>query len=399
MVIWIIALLTLGLVGVAGYYAGAIRVACSFIGLFLAGALAFPLSSVIRPIVAAAGVRQAIVQQIISPVIAFLLVMIIVKIAAAVVHQKADLYYKYKREDEERFAWQRLNRCLGFSLGLVNGAIYFVLLMIPIYISGVLTRPFVSADSNLAAVRFLNTASTDLQNSKFDRVVARYDPVPPQVYDATEIIALIYKNPLSEHRLTRYPAFVSIGDKPEFQAIALDIDLHNQWQSGVQATDLVKHPRIVAVLDNNDLTTEILRVIGDNLKDLRQFIETGKSEKYDDEKILGQWNVDVAGTIIGERNKRPNVSSLELSRLKQNIMSTYSSASLIATIDNRVVLKSAPDAKSQMRKVISQGTWKKDSGLYRMTLAGQPGDALIGDSGARMSLTLGGLTVLLDRED
>ena len=399
MLIWIIALLTVGLVGVVGYYAGAIRVAFSFIGLFLASALAFPLASVIKPIVAAAGIKQAIVQQMVSPVIAFILVMIVVKIVAAVVNQKVDLYYKYKREDEDRFAWQRMNQCLGFSLGLLNGSIYFVVLMIPVYISGLVMHSFVPADTNLPALRLLGNAGTDLRNSQFDRVVAKYDPVSPRVYDATEIIALIYKNPLSEHRLTRYPAFVSIGEKSEFQAIASDIELHNQWQSGAAATDLLKHPKIVAVLDNNDLTTEIIRVIGDNLKDLRKFIETGKSEKYDEEKILGQWTVDVAGTIFGEKNKRPNVSSLELSRLKQNIMSTYSSASLVATIDNRVVLKSAPDAKSQMRKVISQGTWKKESGLYRVTLAGQGGDAMISDGGAKMSLTLGGLTVLLDRED
>ncbi|MBC8002126.1 MAG: CvpA family protein [Opitutaceae bacterium] len=399
MLLWIIALVTLGLVGVVGYYAGAIRVTFSFVGLFLASALAFPLSPMIRPVVAAVGVKQTVIQQIISPVVVFILVMIIVKIIAAVVHQKIDLYYKYKREDEERFAWQRLNQCLGFCLGLVNGAIYFVLLMIPIYISGYFTYYFVPADTNSPVLRFLNSAGADLRNSKFDRVLAKYDPVPTPVYDATEIIALIYKNPLSEHRLTRYPAFVSIGEKPEFQAIASDIDLHNKWQSGGKATDLLKHPRIVAVLDNNDLTTEIMRVIGENLKDLRQFIETGKSEKYDEEKILGQWNVDVAGTIVGEKIKRPNVSSLELSRLKQNIMSTYSSASLVATIDNRVVLKSAPDAASQLRKVISQGTWKKESDVYRVTLAGQTGDAVIANDGSRMSMTLSGLTVLLDRED
>ena len=399
MLIWIIALLTLGLVGVAGYYAGGIRVTFSLIGLFLASALALPLAPVVRPVVAAAGVKQAIVQQIVSPVAVFILVMIIVKILAAVVHQKIDLYYKYKREDEDRFAWQRLNQCLGFCLGLVNGAIYFVLLMIPIYISGYFTHYFVAADTSSPVLRFLNSAGADLRNSQFDRVVAKYDPVPTQVYDATDIIALIYKNPLSEHRLSRYPAFVSIGEKPEFQAISSDIDLHNQWQSGGKATDLLKHPRIVAVLDNNDLTMEIMRVIGENQKDLRQFIETGKSEKYDDEKILGQWNVDVAGTIVGEKNKRPSVSSLELSRLKQNIMSTYSSASLIATIDNRLVLKSGPDAKTQIRKVISSGTWKKDSGLYRVELAKQAGDLVISNDGAKMSLTLSGLTVLLDRED
>ena len=123
MLIWIIALLTLGLVGVAGYYGGGIRVTFSLIGLFLASALALPLAPVVRPIFAAAGVKQVIVQQIISPVAVFILVMIIVKILAAVVHQKIDLYYKYKREDEDRFAWQRLNHCLGFCLGLVNGAI------------------------------------------------------------------------------------------------------------------------------------------------------------------------------------------------------------------------------------------------------------------------------------
>ena len=49
------------------------------------------------------------------------------------VHQKVDVHFKYHAGDLRLALWERLSRRLGLCLGLVNGALYIILISFVIY--------------------------------------------------------------------------------------------------------------------------------------------------------------------------------------------------------------------------------------------------------------------------
>src|SRR5262249_10899725 len=113
MTIWILAILLLASVVGLGWRQGAIRVAFSFAGILVGALLAAPLGPLIRPGFAAFGVKNPAVLWLVPPVVIFILIGIIFKVAAFFVHQKVEVYYKYKAGDLRLSLWQRLNHRMG----------------------------------------------------------------------------------------------------------------------------------------------------------------------------------------------------------------------------------------------------------------------------------------------
>ncbi|MGI8965883.1 MAG: CvpA family protein, partial [Limisphaerales bacterium] len=368
MIVWIIALVLIAAAALLGYYQGAIRVAFSFAGLLFGALLAMPLSPVFRPLVGLGGVRYPWLKQIIAPVIVFALVVILFKIAAVIVHRKVEFIYKYGRTDDQRYRWERLNQKLGLCLGAFNGALYFFLLLIPVYVLGYLTVQLASSEKDPASMRFLNNTRQQVHSAKLDKVLAGYDPAPPNFYEAADILGLMNKNRLLWSRLARYPTFLTLAERPEFQAISTDVQLNEMNQRQTKVSELVKHPKVQAVLTNADLTAEIARLVGSDLKDLRQFVETGKSVKYDDEKILGRWELNLGGTIALEKKKHSNLSLADLKQLRSKMRGTMSGATLTATTDNKVFLKGTTATGKNPSSLLAQGSWKQEGVNYQVTL-------------------------------
>ena len=116
---------------------------------------------------------------------------------------------------------------------------------------------------------------------------------------------------------------------------------------------------------------EVERVRGD-LKDLKQFVETGTSMKYAGEKILGRWGFNVAATMTLVKKARPNLGPVEVSRLRKTLLARMSRAMLTATLDNRIILKTG--GVTVPLEVAAKGAWKKiGDEQYQLTLdkAGQ----------------------------
>jgi len=131
--VWLIALVCMGLVGVVGYYQGPVRGTFSFFGLVFGAVLAGPLSALTKHLLPLIGLDHPIWGIFVPQAIAFVLVMIIFLIAGQVLHQKIAFYFKYKADDVTRLSWQKMYSRVGFCVGLLNGSICFLLLMIPIY--------------------------------------------------------------------------------------------------------------------------------------------------------------------------------------------------------------------------------------------------------------------------
>jgi hypothetical protein len=366
--VWLIAFACLGLVGLTGYYSGPIRASFSLAGLFFGAILARPLSPLTKHLLPLLGLEHPLWQFFIPQALAFLIVLIIFTIAGTVVHRKLTHHFKYKVEEKKLLRWERLYSRLGFCVGLLNGAIYFFLILMPVYVGGYFTTEAAAEGNIPPAAQFLTKTRAEMHDLKLDRVLAAYDPTPPQIYQASDIADLVLHNPLLKSRISHYPPFLTLGQRDEFQALANDEALLEMLDRQASLSEILNYPAVHAIVTNPSLTGEIYGILGNDLNDLQDYLTTGKSPKFDDETILGIWTIDPHATLDQERKRHPGMNLRQLAKVRQAMYPVIHDLSLTATTDNKMFLKKqAPN--SPKATIVSAGTWKKD-GNYQVSLPG-----------------------------
>jgi uncharacterized membrane protein required for colicin V production len=364
--VWLIALLCLWLAGLAGYYRGPIRAAFTLTGLLFGLLLAGPLSPLTAHLLPALGLHHPLWRLFVPEVIAFLLVLAVFKIAGNVLHQKTLLHFKYQKDENLFFRWLRIYHRLGFCVGMVNGAAYFFILMMPVYVAGYFTAA-VADEGAPAPVRYATAWRAQLHECRLDRVLAAYDPTPPAIYQAAEIIELVLKNPPLEGRLAHYPALLSLSQTTEMQALALDATLQKMLETQARPREILNYPKIQAMVTNATLSEELHGLLGDDLTDLLEFLNTGKSAKYDGEKILGIWDIDVPATLASERKRHPEMTRTQIIALHSALAPMIKGLSLMATPDNKILLRKQ-NPNNALSTPVGQGTWTKNGGAWAITL-------------------------------
>src|SRR5436190_3962892 len=165
MTIWLFAILLLACLAAAGYRQGAIRAGISFFGIILAALLAGLLGKLVAPLLKVFGVVHPILLWVLPPFIAFVIVLALIKIGALFLHQKVDVYYKYKAGDLRLKLWERLNARIGACVGLLNGLVYLVLIAMVIQAFSYWTVQMASGDTDPKGMRLLNQLGRDLQST------------------------------------------------------------------------------------------------------------------------------------------------------------------------------------------------------------------------------------------
>jgi hypothetical protein len=367
--VWLIALVCLGLVGIAGYYQGPVRAAFSFFGIVIGAMLAGPLSALTKHLLPLFGLDHPVWQIFVPQAIAFLVVLIIFKIAGQVLHQKIAVYYKYKVDDKTRLSWERMYARVGLSVGFLNGSVYFILLLIPLYAGGYFTTEAQASESGPAGARFLTHIRADMTHDGMDHVVAAYDPTPTQVYKAADIATLVLHNPLSENRLAHYPPFLQLAELPEFKNLSTDVQLQQMIQSQAPVVDIINYPSVQAIITNVSITQQITGLIANDLDDLQTYLMTGQSAKYDSELILGVWKGSRTQSMAQLRHEKPELTPVQLRAKESDIYPIIQGLSLTALPNGQIILKKA-DPNSADATIISTGPWKRDDSGYQVTLPG-----------------------------
>ena len=395
--LWIIALVCLGIVGAIGYYQGPIRVACSLLGLIFGSLLAVPLSPLSKKLMPIFGLQHPGWDLFVPALIAFLIVLIAFKILGNVLHRKLSVFYKYKKDDKSYYRWSRMYSRVGLCLGLLNGAFYFFLLMLPIYIAGYFTTEVAQGAQDPSSVQNITKLRQEMQKMKVDHVLAGYDPTPKQVYKASDIIGLVSHNPLLESRLAHYPPFLTIGERPEFKDLANDVQLQQMIQSQASIGDILKYPKVQALVTNATVTQELTQTVGQDLDDLTEYLKTGHSPKYDVQPILGVWKIDRDATFAGERRKLQNPKPKDITNLRNNIMPLMSGLNVTVTTDHNFIMRKDTGSGVQ---VVGNGTWKKEGDSYIVNLPNNQPDnveaALKGDD--RLLLPRNGITMVFSKD-
>jgi len=191
---------------------------------------------------------------------------------------------------------------------------------------------------------------------------------PPQIYQASDIADLILHNPLLKSRVSHYPPFLTLGQRPEFQALGNDVQLLEMMDRQANINEMLKYPPVEAIVTNAALTGEIYSILGNDLNDLQEYLNTGKSPKFDDETILGVWTINPQATLAQEKKRHPGMTPRQVAKLRQDLYPIITDLSLTATTDNRMILRKQASGSANSTPV-SVGTWKKD-GTYQVTLPG-----------------------------
>jgi hypothetical protein len=403
MTIWLLALVLLASLAGLGYRQGAIRVAFSFVAILLGAVLAVPLGRPMGKVLGLVGVKDPVLVWALGPVIVFVVISIIFKVAAASVHHKVDVFYKYKAGDLRLALWERLNHRLGLCLGLLNGAAYFVLLAFCISIVSYATTQVGGSDQDPLWMRLTNRMGADLQSTGFNKVARSVDSIPQQTYDMVDFGALVYRNPLCQARLRNYPGFLDLAEQPPFQDLGGDKEFTETWAQVGPIMSLLNHPRVLAIRENPDLLRTIWATVAPHLPDLRSYLATGESAKYDAIRILGRWKFDVNGAVIAMRRAKPNIFSSELQKVRAFLDAALGKAALVAKPDQQVILKNVPGVRipltvpppTNLQTVTGQ--WKEVANKYQLSFSGAELPATV--EGGRLTIKNEGLDWVFIHEE
>jgi hypothetical protein len=359
MILWICGLGLVAGTTCVGYYQGAVRAAITLAGLLLSTLVAIPLGHLIEPLIIKCGVQHPVLLAFLGPVAVFVLLLIILKTGAFFVHRQVEGHYKYRVTDTKRMLWERLNQKLGLCLGIANGVLYFLILSVLVYEIGYATVQFATSEKDSAWMRAVNALGQDMQSTKLVKAIAPFTPAPELYYDGSDMLALIFRNPLIQSRLVRYPNLLLLGEQKQFDELGKDLHFQASWVSQPPIEEFIKQEKLNPLLSDLELYNTVLNTVTPDLPDLKEYLLTGKSAKYDDERILGRWDFDPRTTILMAR-KKPTITTQELKRLR-TVVNGLNRASLIAAVGNKTILKTPRNA--------TEGAWKSDGpGQYRVTV-------------------------------
>src|SRR6185503_13141785 len=96
-VMWIAALVLVGLFTFVGYRQGATRATFVFIAVVVAACLALPLGPLLAPVFGLLGFKNPLYPEFVGPIIVFVVISLLVQSIGQFVHRKIDYHYRYHR--------------------------------------------------------------------------------------------------------------------------------------------------------------------------------------------------------------------------------------------------------------------------------------------------------------
>jgi len=423
MLFWLLGILLMGGLGAAGRAVGATRYAVILLGLWISHFVAVGLDAkLIDWMLNKEGkLANPLLNWVLPSVILYAASAVVFIIIAQVVYTKVLVFYKYKMPDERRVSWDRMDRGVGIPLGVAVGATLLIELGILIHAVGYWTVQLEasSPEENPPLVKIFNPLKKGLHGSGLEPMVLSLDPCPDLFYDIADTVGVVYNNPDTKLRLTTYPGTLTLAEQDVFKAISADegIQLAIDGQKNFEA--LISGP----LISNPVLYSPAVRSTLFNLdwKDLRAYLETGESPKYKDEKLLGKWNIFVAGTrvrINDHFEDDDKTAILTLEKIRRQFPVIVRELQFLAAGDGSAMLKGritsigdvksliegkplqAPSGKApEAPVIILSGTWESTDGSYTVNWENDhgSGECEIQEDKGTVTVPLGAGTLVLRR--
>jgi hypothetical protein len=340
MTIWILAVLLLALGGAIGVALGAVRAMVCLIGLFLGALLAVPIGMLLGPLISMVGLANPVWAMILPPLVFLLIVGLVFLGVSFFVHRPIALHYRYKADDYHRRAWERMNQRLGVIPGLLSALILLLVIGVFIYVSGYVTLTFAQEEGEPFSVRMVSALRKDMTSSGFDKVIAPLDPAPAKFYEVVDLAGFIYSNlPRIRERMANYPPFYAMMEQPEVQDFLSDKEYQDMLNKKALFVELFQNPRTTFLVVGLASMPHIQNL---DLKDLRAYLEKGKSPKFDSLQILGTWELDVDQVIVQTKKAKPDITSSEMAALRKVLSALASGINIKAYYDNRLAFSIQP---------------------------------------------------------
>lgn len=342
MTIWLLALILIGGAIAAGYAQGAIRATISLFGILFAAVLAFPLSKLVILVLRPLGVEHPVLQFVLAPVIVFIAVLALFKVAGTFVHKRVDVYYRYKAGDLRLSLFERLNQRLGACVGVLNGTAYVILIAAFFLPMTYFTRQLYTHGDDSRMIRVLNRFGEDLTATGLSKALWRLDKAPDEYYRATDFLAFLYNNPLTHGRLALYPPYLRLDEKEEYRRLG-EQDYGQLWLMGErQFGQILNDDRSKAIWRTPTTLVSTWDMISPDLDDLEAFLRTGKSAKYDREPLLGVWHFDTRGALVELKRANPKITTTQLRNMRM-IYPLLESTGMVISPDNRAIIQGLID--------------------------------------------------------
>jgi hypothetical protein len=405
MSIWILALLVMGAVTLAGWRQGGIRASIAFVGILFAWLLAGLAGKIFHPLLPHLGATNPILAWALAPLCGFILVSILFQIAAFNVHKKVDVHYKYKAGDLRLALWERLNARLGICVGLLNGATYFILICFVIFNLAYWTTQVSAATRQPSLmVRLVNQLGRDLQSTGLSRTASAVGTLSPRYYHYADLSGLLLQNPQIGPRFAAYPALTSLWERDDMQGLISDNALTNALLNGGSLGEIINQPSVQELWKNKEQTRRITGILDTNLDDLAAYLQTGKSAKYDGEKILGRWEFNVGVSIAWFRQSQPKIQASEMRAIRAAWSQAYAQTSILVAGDNQVFIRSLPRFKAQQAAPEInnwKGDWSVEGTNYTLHVTFNGEDKFLSATtdGLRMSVKDGRNQLIFDHVD
>lgn len=406
MTIWILTFLLVGSTVGLGYRQGVIRASFSLVGIIFAALLAGPLGHVFHPILAHVGFPNDTMAWMISPIVAFPVVLTLFKVAGAYVHRQTEVKMKNTAGELEYSIYERLNHRLGGCVGVLNGTAYLVLITFVIFNFSFWTSQVAASDAETVTTRLINRLGKDATSTGLANTSAAVGKLPDNYYKLANLAGLICQNPGVSVRIARYPMFLSLLERDDIQALAGDSEFTNAWASHAPMGAIMNEPNVQNLLKNNDLLSTVWALVEPNMDDLETYLKTGKSPKYDGEPALGYWDFNARVSFAYLRLTQTKVSSAQMRAERAWMSQAYADTIMIVSGDNQAFLKywPHPDPNAQPgqppQTINWKGQWSKDGTNYTFNLtSGSDTKTLSGSvDGQRMIVKDDKSTYVFDHE-
>jgi hypothetical protein len=381
MTIWILAVLVIAATALAGWRQGGIRAAIAFAGIWASLLLCMLVGKLFHLLLPAMGMVNPVTIWALSPVCGFIVISIIFSVIAFNVHRKVDHFYRYNAGDLRLALWERLNARLGICMGILNGVIYFVLISFFIFnLTYWTTQVSAGTKQPSTIVKLVNSAGEGIQATGFSRTASAIGTLDPNFYKFADLAGFLMQNPQAAPRFVEYPMLTSLWELGDMQPLVTDVTLTNALASGAALGEIMADQSVQDFLKNKDLLKHVRGILETNVDDLAEYLKTGKSAKYDGEKLLGKWEFNPAVTLAWLRQSQPKITAKEMAGIRALWTAAYAQTTLLLTADNMAFVKNFPHFQSQPQPGQPpftpenwNGDWSADGSSYSLhfTVGGQ----------------------------
>lgn len=400
MLIWILIVLVLASGLGLGLRLGAICSAFSFVGIFFGMVFAHLVGRLFRPLLAHMVSTNPVVLWAVPTLIGFLVVYALFVAAGLEVHRRVGVYYKYKAGDLRLALWERLNLSIGGCLGILNGVSWLVLISFFLFNVSYWTAQVAPGDEQSKLYRLVNNLGEGMQSTGLNKAGRAVGSIPDYYYRTADFAGLLVQNPRLAARLNDYPAFISLTENSDIQSLTQDSSLVQAWGSRAPLDQILNDGQVQGIMKNTNLNHTVWNIVQNNMDDMTDYLISGKSPKYDANKIVGRWEFDVVPALGALLESNPKIRPNDLKNLRALWTQAFAATTFVAGSDGQAFLKALPDFNKNPPETNTwTGQWIADGANYDMTMSlnNKSKVATAQTDGLRLTIKMGNDTYVFQR--